>query len=240
MALDSSRRALEERLMARVRARQGEPDDADGKALREAPLSFAQRRLLFLYEMDPQGVDYLVPIACRIRGAVQIQALEASLNHLVRRHYSLRTRFDRDASGEPIQIVADPWPVQLAATNLRGPGNPDRKNSNVRALVEAELNTPFDLAAGRPMRAALAQLPDDEYLLLLVLHHIVCDGWSADVLVRDLCAMYAAETGLSATTELPTPPIQYTDFAVEQRQWLTGEELNRQLSYWRERLVLQP
>lgn len=234
---DNDQRALEARLFAHMRSRQADPGIPTGGSLTEAPLSFAQRRLWFIDQLEPGSVDYLLPMACRIRGALDSRALEASLSRLVERHHTLRTRFARDGAGEPVQIIEEPWPVQMAVVDLRGQSDPGRREASVRSLTEAELNTPFDLTAGRPIRVALACLPGDEYRLLLVVPHIVCDGWSAEVLVRDLCALYTHEAGLAAAAAVPALAIQYADFAVQQRQRLTGEVLDRQLSYWRERLA---
>jgi amino acid adenylation domain-containing protein len=195
----------------------------------EAPLSFAQERLWFLAQLDPESAAYHIPAAVRLGGALDPHRLAAALAAVVARHESLRTRFAVRPEG-PVQVV-DPAPrpglprVDLAALPVA------RREAEARRQIEREARRPFHLGIGSGplLRAALFRLGDGEHLLALTLHHIVSDGWSEGVLVRDLAALYRA-------APLPPLPVQYADFALWQRGWLQGEALEEQLAYWRERL----
>jgi amino acid adenylation domain-containing protein len=193
----------------------------------DLPLSFAQERLWFLDRLQPGSSAYNVPLALTAEGRLEVPRLAAALSTLVRRHEVLRTVFtERD--GVPVQIVLPPVPVPMPQVDLRGlPA--DRRETEARRLAADEAARPFDLAQGPLMRALLIGLGPERNLLLLNLHHIVTDGWSMGVLVREVKALYAG-------TPLPEPRVQYADFAVWQRRWLTGGILERQLSWWRERL----
>ncbi|MEU2309391.1 non-ribosomal peptide synthetase [Streptomyces misionensis] len=232
---------VEARLLARMQTMRTRRTESEGGQLRQAPLSFAQRRLWFLDQLDQEGVDYVLPVAYRLRGQLDVRALEQAFSSLVRRHHSLRTRFAVGADGEPFQIVEDPWPVRVEVVDLRDePSNADRW-ARVRVLADRQAGTPFALTSERLMRVTLARTADQEHILLLALHHIVSDGWSMEVLIRDLCVLYATELGAFSTLALPELPLQYADFAVDQMEHLTGESLERQLRYWRENLVgLEP
>jgi hypothetical protein len=196
------------------------------------PLSFAQQRLWFLDQLGA-GVAYSVPWAWRLDGALDVPALEASLNEVVRRHEALRTTFPaRDGRAE--QLVAPQLRVSLPVVDLRG--IPDSlREAEARRLVEEEALLPFDLARGPLLRGRLLRLREAEYLFAFNVHHIVFDGWSAGVLLNELTAHYA-DFVAGRPSSLPEPPIQYADFAHWQRRWFDGENRERQLSYWRERL----
>ncbi|MEV0981876.1 amino acid adenylation domain-containing protein [Streptomyces sp. NPDC049915] len=226
---------VEDRLIARMRAVRADTAAAAGGGLRQAPLSFAQRRLWFLDQLDQEGVDYILPVAYRLRGTLDVRALEQALSALVRRHHTLRTRFASSPDGEPVQIVEDPWPVRIDTADLRQVPDTER-DAQVQALAARQADTPFTLTSGQLMRVALARTADEEHILLLALHHIVSDGWSVEVLLRDLGALYAVASGMPSAAALPELPMQYADFAVDQLQRLTGPVLERQLGYWRENL----
>ncbi|HEX8556986.1 MAG TPA: amino acid adenylation domain-containing protein [Pyrinomonadaceae bacterium] len=198
-----------------------------------APLSFAQQRLWFLNRLRPESAFYNLPSVLRLTGALDAAALERSLGEIVRRHESLRTTFDT-VGGEPRQVIAPAAPLRLPTVNLSGLA-PREREAEAQRLVEEDARRPFDLAAGPLLRARLLRLGDGEHVLSLVMHHIVSDGWSMGVLLRELSALYAAfrEGRESPLAELP---VQYADYAVWQREHMTGEVLAGQLAYWKEQL----
>ncbi|MGW2100130.1 amino acid adenylation domain-containing protein [Streptomyces olivaceoviridis] len=209
------------------------PADRTGGPL---PLSFAQQRLWFLDQLEPGRAEYAVPFALRVDGPLDTAALDAALTRMLARHEILRTRFVADEDGEPAQVVDPPAPVRTAVHDLRHIADPAERQEAARRFARAEAARPFDLAAGPLLRAHLVRLADEEAHLLLTVHHIACDGWSEPLMARELREGYrAATTGTPPQdTELP---VQYADFAVWQRQRLTGEVLEGQLAYWRERLA---
>ncbi|MCX5134082.1 amino acid adenylation domain-containing protein [Streptomyces sp. NBC_00340] len=203
---------------------------------RPMPLSFAQRRLWFLDQLDPGRAEYLIPMGLRISGPLDVAALEAALTELVERHEVLRTRFVTDEDGTPGQIVDEPRPLPLALHDLRYVTDDGAREKAATALVDTEGFKPVDLSTGPMVRALLLRLADEEHLLSLTVHHIAFDGWSVGVLSRELTTLYTARvTGVAAG--LPEPPLQYADFAVWQRSWFTGDVLSNQLDYWRGRLA---
>ncbi|MFJ2703838.1 amino acid adenylation domain-containing protein [Streptomyces sp. NPDC087428] len=213
------------------------PDDAASipVAAREGrplPLSFAQRRLWFLDQLEPGRAEYLIPMGLRISGQLDVPALEASLSALVARHEVLRTRFVTDGDGTPGQIIDEPRPLPLAVHDLRSVTDAGAREEAAIAFVDTEGFRPVDLATGPMVRALLVRLDEEDHLLSLTIHHIAFDGWSAGVLSRELTTLYTERvTGVAAG--LPEPPLQYADFAVWQRAWLTGDVLSEQLDYWR-------
>ncbi|HEX2091740.1 MAG TPA: amino acid adenylation domain-containing protein, partial [Longimicrobiaceae bacterium] len=204
---------------------------------RPLPLSFAQRRLWFIEQLDPGNAAYVIPFALRLRGALDARALERSLGELVRRHEALRTTF-AEVDGEPVQVVGTPVPPPLPTVELRGMPEGERERLLLR-LAGEDASRPFDLARGPLLRATLVRLGEAEWALLLALHHIVSDGGSVEVLVREASELYAAFTE-GREPRLPPLPVQYADYAAWQRAWLTGETLERQLAWWRERLAGAP
>ncbi len=195
------------------------------------PVSFAQQRLWFLDQLEPDSPFYNNPVALRLHGTLDVAALEAALQALVQRHESLRTSFT-SVAGTPVQVIAPAAPLSIPLTDLRHVAE-DEREAEARRLAIAEARTPFNLATGPLLRAALLRLADDEHIALLTMHHIVSDGWSMGVLVREIAALYAGQT-------LPPLPVQYADYAVWQRDWLTSATLDGQLSYWRETLAGVP
>jgi len=228
--------SLSERLEAFRRTEQGLvappllPVSREGKLL----LSFAQARLWFLEQLEPGSWAYNIPAAVRLTGSLHVAALEQSLNEIVQRHEALRTTF-RMVSGEPLQVIAPALALTLPWVDLRELPEAQQE-AQVERLVTEEAQQPFDLARGPLLRATLLQLGEAEHVLLLTMHHIVSDGWSIGVLIRELVALYEAFfTG--KPSPLPELPIQYADFAHWQRQWLQGEVLAAQLSYWQQQLA---
>ncbi|HET7462054.1 MAG TPA: amino acid adenylation domain-containing protein, partial [Longimicrobium sp.] len=204
---------------------------------RPLPLSFAQERLWFIDRLDGGSAQYNMPSAVRLRGAVDVDALERSLGEIVRRHESLRTVF-REVDGGAVQVIAPFDGFALPVEDLSGLGEADRE-TEVRRRAREDAARPFDLVRGPLFRAALLRVADEEHVLLLCIHHIITDGWSSGVLLRELSALYAAyrEGGESPLAELP---VQYADYAVWQREQLRGEALDRQVGYWKERLAGAP
>ncbi|HLF29285.1 MAG TPA: amino acid adenylation domain-containing protein, partial [Anaerolineae bacterium] len=196
------------------------------------PLSFAQQRMWFLYQLDPDSSFYNIPIAVRLNGPLDPALLEKGLNAVVSRHESLRTTFTL-AAEQAVQVIAPELAIPLTIIDLRAA--PAREHEAQQYLLR-EVTRPFDLATGPLLRATLLQLADEEHVLLLTMHHIVSDSWSGYVLVRELAALYQAERA-GEPSPLPALPIQYADFAVWQRGWLRGEFLEAQLAYWKQQLA---
>ncbi|MEU2227240.1 amino acid adenylation domain-containing protein [Streptomyces sp. NPDC018347] len=209
------------------------PADRTGGPL---PLSFAQQRLWFLDQLEPGRAEYAVPFALRVRGALDTGALDAALTWMLARHEVLRTRFVADEDGEPAQVVDPPAPVRAAVHDLRHLADPGERQEAARRFAREAVARPFDLASGPLLRAHLVRLADEEAHLLLTVHHIACDGWSEPVMARELREGYRAAT-TGTPPEVAELPVQYADFSVWQRRRLTGDVLEGQLAYWRERLA---
>ncbi|MFD7431571.1 amino acid adenylation domain-containing protein [Streptomyces sp. NPDC059818] len=204
------------------------------------PLSSAQQRLWFLDQLEPGRAEYVVPFALHVRGVLDVTALDAALTALVARHEILRTRFVSE-DGEPGQLIDPPAPVGATVHDLRHVADPEERHAAARRFAEAEAARPFDLATGPLLRAHQVRLTDNEAFLLLTVHHIIADGWSEGVMARELREGYRAAVPEMAPTGLPELPIQYADFSVWQRERLTGDVLEGQLAYWRDRLTgLEP
>ncbi|MBE4753752.1 amino acid adenylation domain-containing protein, partial [Corallococcus sp. ZKHCc1 1396] len=198
------------------------------------PLSFAQQRLWFLDQLIPDSALYNMPAPLRLEGTLDTEALEQSLTELVRRHEVLRTSFPAEA----VQRIAPPAPLPLECVDLSALPL-DEREDEARRLIEAEVRKPFSLAHGPMLRALLLKLDEQQHVLVLNLHHIVSDGWSMGVLVREVAALYEAFSQ-GRPSPLPELPVQYADFAAWQRQWLQGEALEAQFAYWRQQLAGAP
>ncbi len=201
------------------------------------PLSFSQERLWFLDQLIPGSAAYHIPAPVRLRGTLDLAALEQSFNLLIQRHESLRTTFTV-VDGRPAQLVATTLELPLLVHDLRALPQ-DEQALESRRLATAEIQRPFDLVSGPLVRMAVLRLADDDHVVLLVIHHIISDGWSMVVLIRELVACYQAIVG-GQPVDLPPLPIQYADFAVWQRQWLQGERLESQFAYWKQQLADLP
>ena len=197
------------------------------------PLSFAQERLWFMDQLEPNRPIYNLPDTNFFRGPLNLDALRRSLNEIVRRHESLRTTF-RTNNGSAVQVIAPPQPLSCEVIDLTGLPVAERRPEAQR-LADEESQQPFDLTRGPLFRVKLVRLAEEEHLLLLTMHHIISDGWSLQVMARELASLYEAYKA-GYDSPLPELPIQYADFAVWQRDWLQGEVLERQLDYWREKL----
>jgi non-ribosomal peptide synthetase component F len=198
------------------------------------PLSFAQQRLWFLNEFEPDSSEYLTPSALRLRGELDVAALSRALSGLVARHESLRTTFE-SVGGRGVQVIHPPYAVELPVLDLGGLAEQERGTELDRVLAQ-EARRPFDLAGGPLLRTRLVRLGAQEHVLTLMLHHIVTDGWSNGVLLGDLGELYRAElTGTVA--QLAVLPVQYADFAVWQRDRVSDAVAEEQLDYWKRQLA---
>jgi amino acid adenylation domain-containing protein len=208
------------------------PRNASHGALR-APTSWAQQRLWFIDQLETASAVYHIPMAVRLRGDLRRDALQSALHALVQRHEALRTVFVAER-GDPQQEIAIAGSFTLQEADLGSLDEAQRDEQVWRHKV-AETTEPFDLRMGPLIRGRLLQLGSQEHVLLVTMHHIVSDGWSMEVFIRELGALYAAHCE-GREPRLEPLTIQYADYAQWQRQWLQGELLNEQLRYWRERL----
>jgi hypothetical protein len=201
------------------------------------PLAFGQQRLWFLDQLEPGNPVYTLPVAVRLEGSLNLAALERSINEVVRRHDALRTTFIAE-DGQPFQVIAPNLTVAVPVVDLQQFTETERE-AEVQRLAAQAAWLPFDLAHGPLVRVSLLRLSKEEHVLLVTMHHIISDGWSAGVLVRELVALYEAfSTG--KPSPLPELPIQYSDYAVWQRQLLQGDALEAPLSYWKKQLADVP
>ncbi len=204
----------------------------------ELPLSFSQQRLWFLDRLEPGTATYNIPLALHFQGELAVPALAAALAGISRRHEALRTTFAA-ADGSPRQLIHPALPVLLPVVDLAGLDT-ERRAAEARRRIAAEAGLPFFLEQGPLIRTTLLRLDGGSSVLLVTMHHIVSDGWSIPIFVREMAALYAAalagEPPSSLLPGLPPLPIQYADFAHWQRRWLKGEVLAAELAHWRERL----
>jgi thioesterase domain-containing protein/acyl carrier protein len=204
---------------------------------RVSPLSLAQQRLWFVDQLYRGNPVHNVPFGLRLRGNLVPSALELSIQLLVQRHEILRTIFKTEA-GNPVQIVAADVVIDVPFLDLRNIPGSDRDREAYRIAIE-ESRLPFNLATGPLLRLKLIRLEADEYLLLCVIHHIITDGWSLEIFVRDLAVLYD-QCSMGETKSLADLPIQYGDYAEWQHEWVAGGVLAEQAKYWRERLAGAP
>jgi amino acid adenylation domain-containing protein len=201
------------------------------------PVSFAQQRMWFLHQMEPASPAYNIPATVRLQGLLDLDALSLTLSEIVRRHEILRTTFSLE-EGEPVQLVHPPAPLHLDLHDLSH--LPDSERMVVaRRLAQEQAQQPFDLSVGPLLRASLLKLSDEEHVVQFTMHHIISDGWSMGVLIREVAELYRAYAS-GTETGLAELEIQYADFAAWQREWLQGETLDNQLAYWREQMSGAP
>jgi hypothetical protein len=189
-------------------------------------LSFAQQRLWFLEQLDPGKPTYNLPVAIRFVGNLKQDALKQSIDEIVKRHQALRTSFTQ-LNGEPVQIIAEHINVEMAVVEI--------DEDELDKVLFDESQQLFDLVNGPLIRAKLFKLNEEQSVLIITMHHIVTDGWSNEILIRELIELYRA-LSKSQPPQLPDLAIQYPDFAQWQRQWLQGELYNQQLHYWNNQL----
>ena len=201
------------------------------------PLSFAQQRLWFLYQFTPGSATYNMPSAIRLSGSLNPLALQQTFNEILRRQESLRTSFEV-IDGEPVQLVSEPPDFDLPVVDLSHLERPEIEQQ-VQRLASEEAHHPFDLTHAPLFRAMLLRLTAVEHVLLLTMHHVISDGWSLRILIQEMTTLYEAFSA-DHPSPLAVLPIQYTDYAVWQREQLQGEILEEQLQYWREQLQGAP
>ncbi len=238
----------------------------------QLPLSFAQQRLWFLTQLEPNSPFYNIPAAVRLEGQLNLQALQQSFNEILRRHEALRTNF-HTIEGQPLALISPVTSLELPIFDI-SELSANQRETQVQQLISAEAQQPFDLNSDLLLRVKLLRLSEQEHIVLLTMHHIASDGWSTGILVHELATLYQAFCdrpsggccGYEVTTAAAPPPaqnledfapppgarssrqpspltelpIQYVDFAAWQRQWLQGEVLQSQISYWRKQLEDAP
>src|SRR5215831_8450157 len=198
-----------------------------------APVSFAQQRMWFLHQLEPESAAYNIQAAVRIQGNLNVRALEQSLNEVVRRHESLRSSFVM-INERVLQVINPELKLELGEIDLRTLP-PGQREKEVQRLARQIAGTPFDVELAPLLRADLLRLDHEEYVLVLLMDHIISDGWSMGVLIQELCVLYQVYS-LRQPSPLPELEIQYVDYAQWQREYLTGDVLKEQLEYWKRQL----
>ncbi len=203
----------------------------------DLPLSFSQQRLWFLDQLAPGSTNYNIPAAFRLKGALNLEALQKALKEIIRRHEILRTTFE-DRRGEPVQVIHSEIPFELPIIDLSNLSDTE-KEEKARELAREDALKSFDLARGPLFRIHLLKLKDDDHLILINMHHTITDGWSMGVMVREMAVLYNAFLD-KQPSPLPDLPVQYADYAVWQRNWLQGEVLQKQLEFWKSYIGTNP
>jgi len=196
-------------------------------------LSFAQQRLWFMDQLEPQSALYNIPLALKVTGPLDIAALERAINAIIARHEALRTTFPRVDDG-PIQLIADAYELRIAREDLSSLSDAKRADAATHLARHAAL-APFDLAAGPVLRCLLVTYAPESHLIVLTMHHIVSDAWSCNIFLAELSAAYSAIVQ-GRMPPLPELPVQPVDYAAWQRQLVTGSLLEKELAYWRKQL----
>jgi amino acid adenylation domain-containing protein len=209
----------------------------------QLPLSFAQQRLWFLTQLEPNSPFYNIPAAVRLEGKLNVEALQQSFNSIISRHQGLRTNF-QTREGQAVAVILEEKPLTLSILDIsKLPAN--QQEAEVKQQAVKEALQPFDISSDHLLRVKLLRLGEQEHIVLLTMHHIVSDGWSIGILVQELATLYQAfcnKQPISDATQtlLPALPIQYVDFAAWQQKWLQGEVLETQISYWLKHLENSP
>ncbi|HEX3252554.1 MAG TPA: amino acid adenylation domain-containing protein [Pyrinomonadaceae bacterium] len=204
----------------------------------DLPLSFAQQRLWFINQMDPGSSTYHISSAVKLSGPLDVVALKRAFDDVVRRHEVLRTSFPT-VDNQPVQRIAAPKDFDLPVIDLLTDASLENRRKEAHRIAAEEARRPFDLATGSLLRATLIRVAEQEHVVSLTMHHIVSDGWSISVLIREVASLYRAFAA-GKDSPLPELAIQYADYALWQREWLSGEVLERQLKYWRRQLAGAP
>src|SRR6185503_17651529 len=199
----------------------------------ELPLSFAQERMWFLNQLENDSPFYNVPGAFKLTGPLDVSSLQTAFEHITLRHEAFRTRFSV-VNNRPVQVIGDAAAVKFTTCNLEDVA-PEVVESELQRLGHDETREPFDLERGPLLRVKVARLSASEHVVFVTTHHIVSDGWSLGILMRDLATAYENLT-TQESLSLADLPIQYADYAVWQREWLERDLLDRQLSYWKKQL----
>ena len=236
--LSPAKRALLELKLKQKQAQTAVPQGVTRRSDETAsPLSFSQQRLWFLEQLEPGSPAYHIPAIFHLTGELNVAALTASLNEIVQRHEALRTTFTA-VNGQAAQQVASNVRVPLPLEDLQSVPT-GRREAEIARLTAAETRRPFDLSQGPLLRAGLLRLAPTEHRLILTMHHIASDGWSRGVLLRELSLLYQ-DFLAGERPSLDPLPIQYSDFAIWQREYLAGDRLNKQLAYWKNQLAGAP
>lgn len=238
-ALSPAKRALLERMLGQSAAVDGRPSFRIPRRGRdqELLLSFAQQRIWLWQQLNPDAAAYHVRSFHRIVGPLKVDVLTQCLSALVRRHEILRTTYHFDGDN-PVQRVEEPADLSIPLSDLSRVSEPER-SAEIASCLRHEIRKPFDLERGLPFRFRLLKLADDEHIFTIMLHHIACDGWSLDVLLRELSELYELRE-LDHPSLLAELPLQFADFAQWQRVALSGDALSRQRDYWTKQLVNAP
>ncbi|HEY2915109.1 MAG TPA: amino acid adenylation domain-containing protein, partial [Candidatus Angelobacter sp.] len=229
--LSPSQRSL---LELRKAKKQRIPALRPAKRVGPLPTSFAQQRLWFAHQLQPNSSAYNVSSVLRLKGELKVELLERAMVEIVRRHEVLRTRFE-NVGGDPRQIIEAESRIGMPVVDLSGQGMSERE-AEVRKQTQEESEAPFDLGRGPLLRVKLLKLAEQEHVLLVTMHHIVSDGWSMGIMVHECAELYQAYSE-GRDPGLAELPIQYGDYAVWQREWMKGEVLEEQLGYWRKQLA---
>lgn len=224
-------------LAQRINGQSAYANQAIAKADRSQslPLSFAQQRLWFLHQLEPQNPAYNMPFAVEISGQLDQAALIASFQKLVQRHESLRTIFQAD-EGKSYQVIMPALELSIPVINLSTLADADQQPA-LQTMIQELAQTPFSLAEGPLLRVRLVQLGLEQHVVVVVMHHIVADGWSLGVLLRELASFYSAERQNTTAADLAALPIQYADFANWQRDYLQGQVWDSHVNYWKTQLA---
>jgi hypothetical protein len=233
----ASRLALRGRRQRNEETRQSAPSSIPRRTCGDlCPLSFSQQRLWFLEKLNPGSTVYNLPGAVRLEGELDAAAFERTLAEVIRRHEVLRTTFTL-SDGQPAQRIASSSQFRLRVIDLST--WPEAQRQGEMERLAHEVDRPFDLERGPLMRTSLVRISPGEHVLLFVFHHIIFDGWSANLIVHEVSRLYPAfAAGLPSP--LPELPVQYADFALWQRHSLSGERLAQLLNYWRSQLLPLP
>ncbi len=204
----------------------------------QPPLSFAQRRLLVIDQLDPNQATYNIPLAFAVNGRLDETALQTAADQLAARHPSLRTTFPTAENGEPYQHIDDDAHLPVTHIDFTAQSAAVRE-AETRAWLEMEAQRPFNLSTGPLVRLSHLRLSDTEHVLVIVMHHIITDGWSMTIFVREFISLYIAQVQ-GASANLPEMRVQYADFAAWQQGSLQGDELRQQLIHWQNHLANAP
>ena len=208
-----------------------------GSKFNSFPLSFAQQRLWFLDQLEPGNPAYNIPAAFRLIGTLNHEALEKSLNEIVNRHEILRTTFTA-VSGKAVQIIDKKSKILLEKITLKD-SDASAREAQIKQIISKKIKHRFNLTKGPLGFISLITIKENEHILLMVMHHIISDGWSMGIIIAEFGALYQAYVN-NQQPNLPKLKIQYADFAQWQHKWLSGERLNKQLSFWKKQLGTNP
>jgi len=206
-------------------------------AVKTYPLSYAQRRLWFLDQFEPESPYYNIPMALRIKGNFSIDVFKKTIQSIINRHEALRTTFIA-RNGEPLQAVKPLLTIPVEVQDISSIPADTRENKIIE-LATADAQKPFNLEKGPLIRVSILKTAQSEHIVLLNMHHIISDGWSIGVLVAEITQLYSAITS-GKESPLPKLKIQYPDYAIWQKKYLEGEVFEKQLSFWKEYLGSTP